>query len=184
MVELKPFDMGNAETHFKWNNDEELNYYDSDFPHEYESYESFVNRLEKVVETPNATSQLYEIHLVDEPKLIGIVDIYRIDHYNSHCELECSIGDKDYRKKGYGKAALREAIAICFDELEVRKVYTKAFDFNKGWIKLVQKLGFVHEGTLRKHTRKDDGFSDKLIFGLLAEEYTSVQKNKLAEALV
>lgn len=41
MVEIKPFDLQNITLHYKWNNDEELTYYDSEYPHAHESFESF-----------------------------------------------------------------------------------------------------------------------------------------------
>lgn len=182
MIELRPFDLGNAKTHFRWNNDEELNFYDSDYPHRKESFTDFVGRLERVTADDNFANRLLEIHVTDTKELIGVVDIFRIDHYNKRCYIECSIGDKKYRKKGYGEAALRKALTICFTDMGMNKVTTTAFDFNEGWSALVQKVGFTKEGVLRKHTLKQDTYRDKLVFGLLREEYEAQYANVYQEA--
>ncbi len=171
MIELKPFDLSNAETHFRWNNDEELNFYDSDYPHREESYDEFVNRMKLFTLNGDHGLKLFEIHDEDSGELIGVIDIYDIDNYNRRCHIDCTIGDKEFRNKGYGEAALQKALAVCFTDMGMNKVLTTAFDFNESWINLVQKLGFSKDGILRKHTWKQDGYCDKFLFSLLKEEF-------------
>ncbi len=176
MVTLRPFNVENAEIHFEWNNDEELNYYDSDLPHEVESYDSFLHRINNILNNDMRNFEWFEIHTdEDYPKLIGIVDIYNIDPHNKRCDLDCSIGDRDYRGKGYGKAALFKALAYCFDYLDMHKVNAYAFDFNEKWKHLMVKSGFKEEGILRNHTFKKKRFHNKHIFGLLKEEFDDLR---------
>lgn len=171
MLELTPFDLKNLQTHYNWNNDKELNYFDSEYPFQFESYESFVNRIKSVIDPENTSSKLLEIHRSDTGELIGVIDVHGIDYHNSRCTLECTIGKKAYWHKGYGHEAVQCALDYCFDELGLNRVNTTAFDFNKPWIKLVKKLGFKQEGKLRQHVWKDGSFHDKLLFGILRSEY-------------
>lgn len=171
MVEIKEFDLQNVSVHYKWNNDEELNYYDSDYPHQHESFEAFLKRIKSVLDERNSTHDLYEIHFSDNDKLIGIVDIHAIDKYNRRCYVNCTIGDRAYAGKGYDIEALKIVLAHCFDEKDMHKVATTAFDFNTSWIEGVQKLGFKKEGQLREHVIKQDEYCDKLIFSLLKSDY-------------
>lgn len=180
MVELKPFNLKNAELHYKWNNDEELNYFDSDFPLTPESFDSFISRIVLVTDENNNTSKLLEIHESNLNTLIGIVDIHNIDHHNRHCHVECSIGEREYRHKGYGTAALQKALKYCFDDLNMQKVIATSFDFNKKWANILKKTGFRHEGTLRRHAKKNGSYCNKLIFGLLEEEFKQTGKQKVA----
>ncbi|MEX1135290.1 MAG: GNAT family protein [Balneolales bacterium] len=180
MVELKPFNLINAETHFKWNSDEELNYFDSDYPLLPESYESFINRLNLITDKNNKTSQLLEIHESNLKTLIGIVDIHNIDLHNRRCNIECSIGEREYRHQGYGTAALEKALAYCFEEHNMHKVSATSFDFNKKWIKILGKMNFRQEGILREHVRKNDSYCNKLLFGLLKEEYIQSKERNVA----
>ena len=171
MVEIKPFDLQNVVTHYNWNNDEELNYYDSEYPHIYESFESFLKRVKSVIDDQNAAADLFEIHLSDNNELIGIVDIHSIDTYNRRCFVECTIGDKDFANRGYEGEALRRALDYCFSEMEMHKVCVSSFDFNTNWIEQVLSLGFRKEGEFRDHVLKKGKYRNKLFFGLLAEEY-------------
>jgi len=176
MVELKAFDFKNVQTHFKWNNDEELNFYDSDYPHQVESFESFLHRVKNEVRE-NPSTELLEIHS-DNNELIGVIDIHDIDQYNLRCTLECTIGNKMYWRQGYGREAMVKSLNYCFETLKMNKVITAAFDFNEPWISLVEKIGFKKEGVLRQHTFKKDRFHDKLLFGMIRSEYNEVMKAK------
>ncbi len=175
MVEIKEFDLQNVSVHYKWNNDKKLNYYDSDYPHQHESFETFLKRIKSVLDERNETSELFEIHLSENDKLIGIVDIHAIDKYNKRCFVNCTIGDRKYANKGYDEKALKIVLDHCFNEKGMHKVGTAAFDFNTSWIESVEKLGFQQEGQLREHVIKNDEYCDKLIFSLLEKDFQSNQ---------
>ena len=174
MVEIKSFDLQNVSIHYKWNNDKELNYYDSDYPHRHESFEAFLRRIKSVLDENNDTADLFEIHLAENDKLIGIVDVNAIDNYNRRCFVNCTIGDREYAGQGYDKAALKIVLAHCFKEKKMHKVATTAFDFNTSWIESVKDLGFSLEGQLREHVIKKDEYCDKLIFSILESDYRPV----------
>jgi RimJ/RimL family protein N-acetyltransferase len=182
MVQIKEFDLQNVSVHYKWNNDKELNYYDSDYPHQHESFETFLKRIKSVLDERNETNDLFEIHLAENDKLIGIVDIHAIDKYNRRCFVNCTIGDRDYAGKGYDVEALKIVLAHCFEQKNMHKVATTAFDFNTSWIESVKELGFKQEGQLREHVIKQDEYCDKLIFGLLKSDYETTESEVPAAA--
>lgn len=171
MIELRPFNRTNILTHFEWNNDEELNYYDSDYPHQMETFESFSHRIQFLDSPENSSTRIFEIHSVADQKLIGVVSILGIDEQNKRCFVESVIGKKEYRNRGYGKKALQHSLQYCFDELGMNKVSTFSFDFNDKWLAIVQDAGFVQEGCLRQHALKNGDYCDKLLFSILKEEY-------------
>lgn len=178
-VLLKPFNLQNIQTHYEWNNDEELNFYDSEYPHMVESFDSFLSRLKQVIHY-DPSVELMEIHISDTDELIGVVDIHEIDRFNKRCIVECTIGKKKYWKKGYGRDAMEKAIAYCFDDLDMNKVTTAAFDFNRRWIRLVENTGFRKEGELREHICKNGEYHDKIMFGLLKSEYVRRGRKMMA----
>lgn len=180
MVEIKPFDLQNVTIHYKWNNDEELNYYDSEYPHQHESFESFLKRVKSVVDERNQTAELFEIHLEENDALIGIVDIHAIDEYNQRCFVNCTIGDRSYAGEGYDHEALKIILSHCFNKKNMHKVGATSFDFNTSWINQLEKLGFQKEGELREHVLKKGTFRNKLIFSLLKEEYEVKKPEKKA----
>ncbi|MDX1671041.1 MAG: GNAT family protein [Balneolaceae bacterium] len=181
MVTLKPFDLQNVAIHHKWNNDEELNYYDSEYPHQEESFESFLKRIKSVLDRENKTANLFEIHLQKDDKLIGIVDIHAIDTYNRRCFINCTIGDREYNRKEHSADALNQTLSYCFEKLEMHKVGTTAFDFNHAWIDTVQAIGFKKEGELREHVLKRGEFRNKLIYSILDQEYQEQSGNPISD---
>lgn len=183
MVTIKPFNLQNMALHYKWNKDEELNYYDSEYLPQNGSFESFLRRVKSVLDEKNDTADLFEIYLSERDKLIGIVDLHDIDTLNRRCYVKCIIGDRKYVGKKYEVEALRQTLAYCFNELGMHKVYTTAYDSNTGWIEEVQKMGFRQEGKLREHAIKKDKYCDKFVFGLLAEEYEEAQKESELHAV-
>ena len=179
MVDIKPFDLQNVTLHYKWNNDKELAYYDSEYPHAHESFESFLKRIKSVVDDKNDTAELFEIHLSENDKLIGIVDLHAIDTYNNRCYVNCTIGDRNYTDQGYDVAALKTILKYCFHERNLHKVATTAFDFNTDWIEKAENLGFKKEGELREHVLKKGSYCNKLIFSILESEFEgSSQKSE------
>lgn len=182
MIKIKEFDLQNVSVHYKWNNDEELNYYDSDYPHQHEDFDTFLSRIKSVLDERNETANVFEVHLAENDKMIGIVDIHAIDSYNRRCYVNCTIGDRDYAGKGYDVQALKRVLHHCFNDKGMHKVATTAFDFNTSWIESVKELGFQQEGQLREHVLKKDEFCDKLIFSLLKSDYKSLQKKAAAVA--
>ena len=171
MIKLTPFDLQNVSLHYKWNNDKELAYYDSEYPHEHESFESFLKRIKSVVDSENKTTELFEIHLEENNKLIGIVDLHAIDGYNKRCYANCTIGDRNYSGKGYEIEAMQKILDYCFNDKKLHKVATTAFDFNTAWIEKVQQLGFQKEGELREHVLKKGSHCNKLIYSMLDREF-------------
>jgi len=176
MIEIRPVNWTNIETHYEWNNDPELNFFDSDFPHSKESFDSFSRRLKEMSSEDNRSIIIMEIFHTGDDKLIGIVDIHQIDPINKRCDIECTIAERKYRDQGYGTMAFREAVRYCIEDLGMNKVMSSAFDFNDKWIRILTNLGFEQEGRLRQHAIKDDRYSDKLVFGLLKSEYKQSQK--------
>lgn len=182
MIEIKEFNLQNVSQHYKWNNDKELNYYDSEYPHQHEDFEAFLRRIKTVLDNDNNTADLFEVHLQKNSELIGIVDIHAIDQYNRRCFVNCTIGDRTYAGCGYEREALQIVLGHCFNEKDMHKVATTAFDFNNSWIESVKQLGFEQEGQLREHVLKNEQFCDKLIFSLLRSDYKSLQQKTSAIA--
>ncbi|MFU8860149.1 MAG: GNAT family N-acetyltransferase [Cyclonatronaceae bacterium] len=176
MVELRDFNWDHVDTHFKWNNDEGLNFNDSDYPLVYESFDSFAKRIKQLSSPENTSNRIFEIFHIRDNRLIGVVDIHSIDPVNKRCTVEATIGDEAYRNKSYGRQAFKLALEYCFEELKMHKVCTSAFDFNSKWIRIVEGMGFRQEGQLREHTFKNGKFCDKLMFGMLDSEYAGLME--------
>ncbi|MFH1853237.1 MAG: GNAT family protein [Candidatus Neomarinimicrobiota bacterium] len=173
---LKSHAIENAAICNIWWNDQELLDLDSDDPPT-EKAESLAESRRKIQhwidQSPAANRINYAIHLRENGELIGYGKIARIDTYNHHCSLGIMLGRKDLWRLGYGREVLTAVINYCFDELQLNRIATKIFSFNRRSVDLFEKLGFVHEGTERNKIRKDDRYFDDLNFGLLKSEWAT-----------
>lgn len=169
-VRYTPLQMENIYTHFRWNNDPELNRLDSEIPYEEETFGEFKKRFEKLCYNPSAFHFDFEIHTQDGD-LIGVAYVARISEHNQHGLIGITIGDRDYWGKGYGRESMRLILRFCFQELDLHRVSAETFEYNTAWRDLVEGMGFVKEGTAREYLYREGRFWDKMNYSLLDSEY-------------
>jgi RimJ/RimL family protein N-acetyltransferase len=172
-VRFTPLDMDNIHTHFRWNNDPELNRLDSEMPHEKEPFGAFKQRFEKLCDHPSPKHRDFEIHDDENDVLIGVAYASRVSEHNHNALVGITIGDRDYWGQGYGRESLRLLLAYCFEEMELHRVSTETFEYNTAWKDLVEGMGFVKEGTAREYLYRDGRYWNKHNYALLAHEYRS-----------
>lgn len=160
----------NIYTHYRWNNDPELNRLDSEVPFAEESFGSFKKRFERLVAHPRADCLDFEIHEEDHG-LIGVAFISGISGHHKHCSVGVTIGDRGFWGKGYGREAMDILLAYCFDSLGMHRVTASVFAFNDAWRKLVEGMGFTTEGTDRDYLLTEGQFYDRIRYAMLADEY-------------
>ena len=92
--------------------------------------------------------------------------------------LSVFIADPAWRGRGV-VPELRQAIfADCFGRMGLQRVWTQVHARNAAAVRNQQKLGLVHEGTLRSTGLGADGQrTDTMIFGLLRAEWLARQKH-------
>lgn len=86
-------------------------------------------------------------------------------------ELGYALGEA-YWGQGYGTEANSAALKYAFETLNCPMVCVSHFPFNQRSKRLIKKLGFVYEGTLRRTWKLPDGsYTDECAYSLLKEEY-------------
>ena len=78
---------------------------------------------------------------------------------------------REHQRHGYASEAIRLVLRYFFRELRYQKVTVDVYDFNEASIKLHEKLGFQHEGRVRRMVFTDGSYHDSLIFGMTREEF-------------
>lgn len=107
------------------------------------------------------------------PTVVGVVGLCNWDSVNASAEVSFYIGDKFWRGKGCGAMAVALLQAWGFRELRLNRVWAEVYAFNAPSIKLLDRLGYKHEGTMRQHVHRSGEFVDALIYGLLAAEWSA-----------
>ena len=103
-------------------------------------------------------------------EVIGVVSLMKIDLKNKNCESGSWIG-KPFWGSGLIHEAKIEMYRFAFENLRLRKIYSKVFTYNPRSYKHLEKLGFVRQGLFRKHFCKKGKFIDEYYYEMLKEEF-------------
>jgi ribosomal-protein-alanine N-acetyltransferase len=74
---------------------------------------------------------------------------------------------------GYATEAARALLSWAYDTLDLNRVQAEADTRNVASARVLEKLGFVREGTLREDCVVDGVVSDSWVYGLLEREWRS-----------
>ncbi len=132
---------------------------------------------EEIVEMQHKKHVRLGIYINDD-EVIGDVAIQDIDHEHKHATLGLSINALKHRNLGYGKEALERIIKYGFETLKLHRLEAETSSLNKPAQKVLEDLGFHHEGTKRETIFYRNHYHDTLIYGLLGDAYAQKSKSQ------
>jgi RimJ/RimL family protein N-acetyltransferase len=109
--------------------------------------------------------------LLEDDRPIGTVGLFDVDTTNGNAGLGISIGAGDDRGKGHGSDMLRALLGFAFGSLRLERVWLDVFDFNPGARHVYERVGFVHEGTLRRSIFREGEYRDVHRMSILRDEW-------------
>jgi len=81
--------------------------------------------------------------------------------------------DDAFWRHGYATEAVRALLQWAFDTLDLNRVQAETDTRNAASARVLEKLGFVREGTLREDCIVEGEISDSWIHGLLRRDWTA-----------
>lgn len=131
------------------------------------------------VVTKAHVEELYENRIVDndsresmmivvDEEPVGAVTLFDIG------DVDAEAGEwlvADARGNGYATEALALMAKHGFDDLRLRRITGRVYENNDRSVRLLERLGFEHEGTTRDARWHDGGYQDCHRYGLLAPEF-------------
>ncbi|MDD5369108.1 MAG: GNAT family protein [Anaerolineaceae bacterium] len=132
-------------------------------------------RIEMEKEETRNDSYPFAIHTLEGDQLIGFIAIEGIFWPHGAAWVSIGIGERDFRGKGYGTDAMREALRFAFTEVNLFRISLDVFEYNLPGIRSYEKAGFVHEGRIREGLKRDGRYWDVLYMGILREEWQKLQ---------
>jgi RimJ/RimL family protein N-acetyltransferase len=114
----------------------------------------------------------FSIRAREDNRFIGKAFIEYVDWASGNGYLRLGIGEKDFRRKGYGSQALNLLLRYAFAELNLYRVTAVVPSYNVGAIRLFQKFGFMEEARRANVLQHNERFWDVIGFGLLNAEWT------------
>ena len=106
-----------------------------------------------------------------EGKVCGHIEIGAISYENNSASLCRVFVAPEYRGTGVCTPMVRQALAVGFDELGLRRIDLRVYAFNTPGLRCYEKAGFVKEGLLRKSQKVGDQLWDTVVMGVLREEW-------------
>ena len=122
------------------------------------------------------TDDSFAIHPTGEKAPVGVISLMNLSEANESAELSVIVGSPDDRSHGYGAEAIGLIVRYAFEDLGLNRVGLSVFDFNDAAISTYERLGFVHEGRLRRAVKREDGFRDALLMSVLRDEWTPSER--------
>jgi len=153
-----------SDRYLAWLNDPEVNRY---------SRRRFVRTSETEARSFLAglspANQMLALTLRASGRHIGNLQLGPIDRHESHGEVRILIGEKSEWGRGYGTQAIHAACSFYFQALQLHRV--EAMSCNPGFIRAVERLGWIKEGCLRERFLLDGRRLNYQCFSLLRREF-------------
>lgn len=114
------------------------------------------------------------ITLAAADRIIGAVTLFAIDRAQQRAEIGYALGSAHWGL-GLAREALQLVLGFGFDRLGLRRIEADVDPRNLASCRLVERLGFRHEGTLRERWNVAGELQDSAIFGLLARDWIATR---------
>jgi ribosomal-protein-alanine N-acetyltransferase len=116
------------------------------------------------------TTEPYAITLVPDPRPIGACGCFWASQPNRTMELGYWVAEP-FWGKGIAVEASRACVTRAFQDTDARRMQARVIAGNAASCRVLEKLGFRHEGTHRSALLRRGNFEDVMIYAVLREEW-------------
>lgn len=136
-------------------------------------FDDFVAAVNDAPNDPRSLAPRFVVELKLGAKMIGFVG-----HYQSHPVLTLTdvwyvLGERQERGKGHGGEAVGLLVDYLFHDLNLIRVGATCDTANEPSYKLLERLGFRREGTLRSALFHHNQWHDVALFGITRTEWAA-----------
>ncbi len=111
-----------------------------------------------------------------EGRHIGLMGLHTIDYRNRVAATGALIGEKDCWKQGYGSDAKMALLNYAFNTLNLHRINSAVIGFNERSLCYSLKCGYCIEGVQRGALYQDGKYHNKILLGLLKEDWLLLWK--------
>lgn len=127
------------------------------------------------------TERWFDSHLGEETRYdaiieadgvpVGTIGLLAIDKKNSKAEYYIAMGETSYKGRGVAKDASRLILEYGFEKLGLNRIYLFTEIKNVAAHKLFESVGFTREGIIRQDIISHGVFVDRVVYGILREDW-------------
>ena len=121
-------------------------------------------------ETRSGKGYFFAVCELGDDRFIGTTWLKGVNHWDSNAELAIFM-DRDHIGAGYGTDAQRVLLTFAFTNIGLQRVWLTAYAGNARAIRSYEKLGFRHEGVMRRAWRGPRGLEDTVLMAILSDEW-------------
>jgi diamine N-acetyltransferase len=174
-VRLRAIEREDLPKFVAWLNDPEvyrnlLINYPLSLPQEEQWYEAILK--EHVDEQPLCI----DIGIGEKWETVGNVSFMQLNQHDRSAEIGIFIGAKEHWNNGFGCEAMRLMVGHGFNDLNLNRIYLRAYETNPNGIRCYEKAGFKHEGRLREARYHEGRYIDMLMMSILRSEWIETEK--------
>lgn len=112
---------------------------------------------------------------------VGHIELNEID---GHAARLCRVLiEPSQRRRGLGRAMVRQALQVGFGDLGLHRIELLVFDFNDAAIRCCERVGFVREGHLREARSIGGRFWSLDCMAILEPEWRALVESKSGSAV-
>ncbi|MEO8151190.1 MAG: GNAT family protein [Bacteroidia bacterium] len=143
-----------------------------------EAFQTEKEKFENGLTRHNISFKNFRLINKDSGKIIGECGFHTWYFNHRRAEIGYSIFNEDDKAKGYMSEAIKPIISFGFEQMNLHRVEAFIGPANAASTKLVKRLGFKEEGTLREHYFKNNKMEDSVSFSILKHEF-ELLKNEI-----
>jgi ribosomal-protein-alanine N-acetyltransferase len=112
-------------------------------------------------------NETFAFAITIDNKAIGSIGAFRQKNIHRHtAEIGYYIAE-EYWGKGLMTEAVKQICSYIFDKSNIVRIYAEPFSYNKASCRVLEKAGFLYEGTLRSNAIKNGKTIDMLMYSRL-----------------
>lgn len=144
-------------------------------------FDEQISQMENQIEkNESLTTYMFTMTEKDSDEFIGICAIIEEAFCPGNFVIGYQLDDTKWGK-GYGSNAGAFLINLAFNNTSAHRLTGDCMGRNIGSKKIMEKIGFVHEGTQKDFYIKGDSYDDRVLYGLLKKDISAERLEELEE---
>ena len=131
-----------------------------------------MNETLNLLEDMTKKQETYAIVLKATTKVIGLIGVHKKQANNNlQVRMLTILLNQSYWGQDYAYEVTKEILKYLFEEEQIHKVNVGHFSINNQSKRVIEKLGFIYEGTKREAVIIDNHFFDAVEYSMLKRDY-------------
>ncbi|UOQ45299.1 GNAT family N-acetyltransferase [Halobacillus salinarum] len=148
-------------------------------PHPVETLEDMNEYIEQRIHQFYGEKEIPWV-IMDQEKVIGFFRLHKLHFWHRKAEMGAII-HPDHQNKGVMSEVFACILPFVFEDLELNRLVGDIFSGNAHSRRLLEKYGFKEEGRFRETDFDGSEFHDTVVFSLLKQEFSALNKRLIKE---